>query len=131
MLVRQWYRIAASFDPAAGKVTLIQEPLRRYPTIDDADQVEADLSPAPTPLATPLLLAGSPAGAGTVGRHFDGKIDSPAVVAGSHGLSRYLALLGANAPFVHDQDVIARWDFSRRCAPPAPSTSARPAATAC
>ena len=113
MLVRQWYRVAASFDPTSGKVTLIQAPLRRYPTIDDADLIEARTSPAPATLAASLFMAGSPTGPDTIGRHFDGKIDSPAIVAGVHGIASYTSLLGDGTPFVHAPDLIARWDFAR------------------
>ena len=113
MLVRQWYRVAVAYDPAAGKVTLIQEPLRRYPTIDDAGHQEAELGLTPSALAVPLLMAGSPEAGGTIGRHYDGKIDSPALVRGVHGLARYEPLLRSGVPFVSDPDLIARWDFSR------------------
>ncbi|HEX2527763.1 MAG TPA: N,N-dimethylformamidase beta subunit family domain-containing protein [Geminicoccus sp.] len=113
MLVRQWYQVAASFDPASRKVTLVQKPLRAYPMIDDADQVEATIDVAPTALDAPFLLAASPEPDGTIGRHYDGKIDSPALVAGVHGLSRYEPLLRSGVPFVNEIDLIARWDFSK------------------
>ncbi|WP_027132972.1 N,N-dimethylformamidase beta subunit family domain-containing protein [Geminicoccus roseus] len=113
MLVRQWYRIAVGYDPASGRVTLIQEPLRHYPLVHDADRVDGTAETRPTPLAVPFLLAGSPEADGFIGRHYDGKIDSPALVSGIHGLDRYLPLLGSGVPFVHDTGLIARWDFTR------------------
>jgi N,N-dimethylformamidase len=113
MLVRQWYRVAVSFDPQGGKVRIVQKPLRAYPMVEDADAVEAALDAVPMAHAAPLLMAASPEADGFIGRHYDGKIDSPALVAGVHDLARYEPLLRSGVPFVHDVDLIARWDFTQ------------------
>lgn len=113
MLVRQWYQVVVSVDPAARRVILDQQPVRAYAQVGDAARVEATLGLVPAAVAAPFLLAGCPEGDGTVGRHFDGKIDGPALLAGVHPAARHDALrLPAIA---HDLStaVIARWDFAR------------------
>lgn len=88
MLTRQWYGVKVSVDGKSRKFTLEQIPLERHALQDDAGKLAGRLGALPKS-AKGFWIAGCPQADGTVGEHFDGKIDSPA--------------LGR----------IARWDFSR------------------
>jgi N,N-dimethylformamidase len=111
MLTRQWYAIGCSVDTASGALTLTQQPLRRYPFISDAGSLSATLKGEAAASPSGFLLAGSPSIEGGVGLHFDGKIDSPCLLAGAHGLEAYEALRAGSDPM--RRAMIARWDFSR------------------
>src|SRR4051812_8122296 len=77
MLVRQWYSIAVAIDPGTGTVTLDQVPVGNYAQIDDHAHVETTLKITAPDIETPLFIAGCPQADGTIGAHFDGKIDGP------------------------------------------------------
>ena len=112
MLTRQWYSVAVSVDPAGRSVTLDQVPVGGYAQIDDADHVEAALDAALGPVAAPLLIAGCPQADGTVGGHFDGKIDGPMLCEGVRAAELHKTLREAH-PVTAAPKIIARWDFSK------------------
>jgi len=89
MLVRQWYAIRVSLDAKTRKFTLEQRPLESHPLMNDASKAAGRLVSLPAP-SRGFYLAGCPRQDGTIGEHFDGKIEAPS--------------LGA----------IARWDFSQQ-----------------
>ncbi len=112
MLERQWYAIAVSIDPESRMVTLDQRPLQPYAGIDDRAHASGRLAHQPKPVEAPLLMAGCPEGDGSIGRHFDGKIDGPLLLSGIHGADRhddFLHGIVASSLLAH---IIARWDFS-------------------
>ncbi|WP_336802092.1 N,N-dimethylformamidase beta subunit family domain-containing protein [Kaistia sp. MMO-174] len=113
MLERQWYQIAVTFDPASGEVTLDQRPLIPFAVIRDHGQYRGRIRLAVQAPATAFLLAGRPEADGTVGHHFDGKIDGPILLSGIRTHADHDGLLAGTAP--HDVEVarIAHWDFSR------------------
>lgn len=120
MLERHWYSVVVALDPAARRVRLDQRPLQPYALIDDQASLQATITVVPAEVSAPLLLAGCPEPDGTVGQHFDGKIDAPALLAGMHMPSSHAALLEAPLPPALVPAVLARWDFSRDI----PSTTA-------
>jgi len=126
MLERQWYAIRASFDPTRRLVCLDQRPLRPAPHVDDKGSFSGTMTMAPPPAEAPLLLAGCPMADGTVGAHYDGKIDGPILLSGLHGPDRHDEFLrGAVDPML-SAAIIARWDFSKeipttRCIDAGPS----------
>jgi N,N-dimethylformamidase len=83
MLERSWYELRAIF--AAGRVQLSQTALKRSWGVTDSGAAEGT---APVPAASRLLIA-----ADTSGARFDGRIESPAILAA-------------------DGQKIAGWDFS-------------------
>ncbi|HKQ94531.1 MAG TPA: N,N-dimethylformamidase beta subunit family domain-containing protein, partial [Aestuariivirgaceae bacterium] len=88
MLPRRWYAVELAVDGRRGQVRMTQTPLQPVPLAGD----EGALSRAIEPLAKGpkgFWLAGCPQSDGTVGEHFDGKIEQPAIAR------------------------VARWDFSR------------------
>jgi N,N-dimethylformamidase len=88
MLVRQWYAIKVSLDARTRKFTLEQNPLESHPLMNDAGKAAGRLVSLPAP-SRGFYLAGCPLQDGTIGEHFDGKIEAPSFGA------------------------IARWDFSK------------------
>jgi N,N-dimethylformamidase len=88
MLTRQWYAIKVSLEAKTRRFTLEQTPLADYALQNDKGIKSGRLSNLPT-TRKGFWIAGCPQEDGTVGEHFDGKIESPALLR------------------------IARWDFSR------------------
>jgi N,N-dimethylformamidase len=113
MLERQWYAIAVSIDPATGMVTLDQRPIQPYARIVDRAHASARLAVSAKALDAPLFLAGCPARDGTIGRHFDGKIDGPLILRGIHTADEHDLYLRPVIDPALLQHIIARWDFSR------------------
>lgn len=89
MLARQWYAIKVSIDSRSRKFILEQAPLEEHVLQDEAGRLSGKLAALPK-RTKGFWIAGSPRPDGTVAEHFDGKIDSPALLR------------------------IARWDFSRQ-----------------
>jgi N,N-dimethylformamidase len=112
MLVRQWYSVVVAVDPATRSVTFDQVPIGRYAQTDDRAHLKAVVEIAPPPVAAPITMAGSREPDGTVGHHFDGKIDSPILCEGVHAADLHRALLQAD-PMPEAPKIIARWDFSQ------------------
>lgn len=87
MLKRQWYKIRVAVD-AARRFTLEQTPLEPHPLMNDEGRLTGKLQASPEGTAKGFWLAGCPQPDGSIGEHFDGKIDSPSLAR------------------------VARWDFS-------------------
>ena len=87
---------AASYDAAAGTMTLVQRPLQAFAGIDESGIVTG---PAPIPDCTglPVTMAALSGDAATTG-HFNGKIDSPRLIAGPIAAERLEALLQSPPP---------------------------------
>ncbi len=113
MVPRRWYQLTVSIDPASGAVAIEQTPLVAYAKTGDAGQFAGALDVLPAAIDAPFLLAGTRERDGTVGRHFDGKIDSPVLLEGSHKGTAHLRLLEPHVPLPLAAAVVARWDFSR------------------
>ncbi|MCX5512620.1 N,N-dimethylformamidase [Kaistia algarum] len=113
MIPRRWYHLVISLDPASGDVTIAQRPFIAYAKTQDAGVFSGRLDVRPAALAAPFLLAGTVEKDGSVDRHYDGKIDSPTLLAGQHGPEDHLRLLQAHMPQELATSVVARWDFSR------------------
>jgi N,N-dimethylformamidase len=113
MLERQWYAIAVAIDPQTRLVTLDQRPVQPYSRIDDGAHASGKLDLASKALDTPLLMAGCPEAQGTIGRHFDGKIDGPLLLSGIHTADRHDDFLRGLVDPPLLAHVIARWDFAQ------------------
>ncbi len=88
MLIRQWYAIKVSLDARTRKFILEQKPLESHPSMNDAGRAAGRVASLPPPSGG-FYLAGCPREDGTIGEHFDGKIEAPSL------------------------GTIARWDFSK------------------
>jgi N,N-dimethylformamidase len=112
MLVRQWYSVAVAIDPATGRVTLDQIPVGHYAQVDDRGHAEATLKIGSVELEAPLFLAGCSQVDGTIGAHFDGKIDGPMLCEGLRPAELHKTLREID-PVTPAPKIIARWDFSK------------------
>jgi N,N-dimethylformamidase len=108
---RRWYLAAASYDPAAGTVTLIQRPMQTFAGINDAAILS---SPAPEPAAQglPVTMAATLAGDQPV-LHYNGKLDSPRLAAGVVPPERLEALIGWPCPADLAPYMTGAWDLAR------------------
>ena len=113
MLERKWYALAVTLDPASGTATIDQRPLLVHAQTFDHGRFAGPLDLTPAAVAAPFHLAGCPEPDGSVGHHFDGKIDSPALLSGIHGPDDFMTLLSARRDPALDAALLARWDFSR------------------
>jgi N,N-dimethylformamidase len=113
MLVRQWYGVIVSVDPARRRVTLDQRPLAAYAMTADRGAFTGTLDMAPAAVEAPLFVAGCPEAGGTVGHHYDGKIDGPTLLAGVHPPETHDTLLRAPLAPALTAQIVARWDFAR------------------
>ncbi len=116
LVAREWYLAAASYDADKGEVHLVQDPVQDHGMTDDDSEVTKAVSVKPGDPARPLMMAASYAG--MEGRrirtkaHYNGKIDSPALVSGLLDRQQMDRLLAGTTPAVERRRVIARWDFS-------------------
>ncbi len=106
---QRWYRLWLSADPATGTLSLGQVPLAE-PALPPAPQPPATIVRGQAaglilPTAATVLFAAENAQAPT--RHFDGKLEAPALLAGACADWPDPAALPPAAP------VLAAWDFSR------------------
>ncbi|MCB8881234.1 N,N-dimethylformamidase [Acidisoma cellulosilytica] len=108
LLERKWYAVSFSLTAATGAFRLSLSPLQKDFGVDDAGEIAGSLGPS-IAAATPFILAGAPLADGTIGAHFNGKIEGPTLVAGaeSHATLAVNPLPAAIAP-----KLIAAWDFS-------------------
>ena len=113
MLNRQWYAIAASFDPESGRLRLAQRNLQRLALIDDSGEIETIVRLGAGAWACSFHLAGRPASDGRVETHFDGKIEAPVVLAGEHSILARDRLNAYPISCELSEATIARWDFAR------------------
>jgi N,N-dimethylformamidase len=93
MLDRKWYAVTLMVDPVAGRFRLSQTALQTDVGVADSGEREDALPLRPGPAAVPFYLAGAPQTDGTIGAHFNGKIEAPTVLDEA-------------------QRIIAAWDFS-------------------
>lgn len=112
LLERHWYLVAASYDAASGEAWIAQRPLKRYATAGDTT-AEAAGRLAPVPAAPGFRIAAGFAADGGACDHYNGKIDSPRVLARPLSAAERAALLAEGRLPQADGELVARWDFSR------------------
>jgi N,N-dimethylformamidase len=117
LVERSWCFLAASYDSRSGAVRITQEsvPARTFHASRNASyEGTAKVKPAAAPRG--LFIAGSPAalhkGRLLVGRHFNGKIDRPALAARVLDRAGQAALAGDNESSFLNKSVIGAWDFA-------------------
>lgn len=108
---RQWYLAAAGYDAATGTLTLVQRPLKAFAGIDDAATLSAAV-PAPAVAGLPVVMAAAADGA-RARHHYNGKLDSPRLVAATLPPERLEALFQAPLPADLAPHVLAAWDLAR------------------
>jgi N,N-dimethylformamidase len=113
MLERQWYSVGFAVDLDQNRAQLFQRAKTTYPGIADSGEVQTGWPLDTTRLGIGFTLAGAPVGAQRVERHFNGKIDSPALLRGWHGAQRQSDLLHRQALPGTQGLRLAQWDFSQ------------------
>ena len=111
MVERQWYALCVAIDPGTGEARIDQAPVVPYAMADDRIS-QSGMLPQAAPVAG-LTIAGCRIADGTVGRHYDGKIDGPILVEGLHPPALHDRLLARPEDVDLRARTIARWDFSK------------------
>ena len=107
-----WYFVAASYDAASGKVTIVQQPESAF-SFDPTRGVTDRTTPVKA-LATntaPLLIAAAqapPSGSTKAAGTYNGKIDNPRVYSRALTRQEIDAVDAGRGPV----DAVAAWDFS-------------------
>ncbi len=116
---RQWYFVAATYEPQSGKISLYQHPLVVWPLDESAVTLETTISAHPLAANhSPVLIAAafgetvSPDR--VVGRGiYNGKIDSPRIFSRALALNEIESLKqGVTPQTVAGNAVIAAWNFA-------------------
>ncbi|MBM3518674.1 MAG: LamG domain-containing protein, partial [Alphaproteobacteria bacterium] len=117
LLQREWCLVGASYDPAAKRITVYQDPQRTYARVDTGARVRAAATVRCVPGAGPLVFAAYcerlvGERAITAG-HFNGKIDSPRLSSRALKRSEMEQLLRAPIPSKLVESLVGCWDFAR------------------
>lgn len=113
-----WHFVAASYDPARGRVALVQRPYPVWPSDASSTALDTTVARAAiTRTAAPLVIAGcwDDAGDGPPGvrDHFNGKIEAPSVFSTALPIQAIEALWRGSPPTSLGQPVAAAWNFAR------------------
>jgi N,N-dimethylformamidase len=118
MRARGWYFVAASYDAASGRALLVQQASPSWPLDESSTVLEVAL--ASHALAVPpsgLVMAATWAGVdefrkAQLSRHFNGKIEAPALFGAALDRPALDALRDGAAPGDLGQRLVAAWDFA-------------------
>jgi N,N-dimethylformamidase len=123
---REWYLVAATWDPRTRQASLIQRPARTWPSDPTSASVvgTTDVLPAQLPDEVPFVIgAGGFGPEGEVLLAFDGRIEAPSVVAAALAAQRIEGIArGDRIPLA---ELSAAWDFGAATASRAPDVSGR------
>jgi N,N-dimethylformamidase len=112
MLQRKWYIVTATIDLANRAFQLGQSALQADFGVDDSGNRKAALPLTMGHAAVPLYLAGGPQTDGTIGEHFNGKIEAPAFLDGVPDHATLEAMTISPPPAALSPHIIAAWDFA-------------------
>ena len=112
MLERKWYFVSLSLDLARQRVRLDQTALQTDYGITDSGSHEAALPMTVGGTSGGLYLAGAPQADGTIGEHFNGKIEDPVFVEGEQDPSSLATTLVRSQVAASSRDIIAGWNFA-------------------
>ncbi len=114
LIEKRWYAVAGSYDAAAGALTVSQQPLRPYSTVDDAATVRRQVHSGAMQagLAAPLTMAARPSTYGPAERHFNGRINGPSLFSRPLEPNEIVRLLDVRDSPMSEPELVAAWDFS-------------------
>ncbi len=119
LIGREWYALAAGFDPATGEVWVAQSLLASYGATQ-GDALASQLGDVRPRLAdhVPFMIAAAYGGDGNAGGVrpvccFNGKVETPAILGRTTRASERVALSHPSTIVATEPDVLAAWDFSR------------------
>jgi N,N-dimethylformamidase len=113
MLDRKWYAVSCAVDIAGKRFRLSQQALQPDAGIRDSASREGALTAAPATVTVDLILAGAAMADGSVGEHFNGKIEAPALFEGCHDAVTLAAADVAALPPTLSATALGAWDFSQ------------------
>jgi N,N-dimethylformamidase len=113
LVQRHWYLVGFSIDVQSGRLTLLQEPLRRFPLTDDAGLAERAAGGLRPGSGRPLAIAKRPCPRDDGHAHYNGKIDSPRLFAGALPPDALLRLGRLGESELPRDGLIAAWDLAR------------------
>ncbi len=112
MLERKWYVVTLTIDLAEQRFRLGQSALQADFGVQDSGSCVAALPRAVGRTAGGVYLAGAPQADGTIGEHFNGKIEGPALLDGEHDHPTLAAMTANPLPSTLSPHVISAWNFS-------------------
>lgn len=112
LLERHWYLVAASFDAATGQAWVAQRPLLRYAARADTTAEAAATVEGPPAGPAGFRIAAGFAPDGRATAHYNGKIDSPALLQRPLSAAERAGIAQGRLPAL-DDGLVAAWDFSR------------------
>ena len=112
MLARRWYLVAATYDPAAGLITLVLAPTETY-AYDDAGRDQQHHRHRPVWPQTPLTIAGWALDQERIAGHYNGKIDSPVILARALSSGELDGVFLRPMPAAIQGSLVVAFDFSR------------------
>lgn len=108
---RRWVLAAGIHDPAAGTITVVQRALDPYVAAQGPGETAIDGVAAIAPAAVDLMVAARPDGSAAAD-HYDGKIDSPILLAAALDPDALDGLFRRPLAPATAAQVVACWDFS-------------------
>ncbi|HEX4573028.1 MAG TPA: N,N-dimethylformamidase beta subunit family domain-containing protein [Dongiaceae bacterium] len=112
LLAREWYFLAAAFDPARRRVLLMQEPQKAYARDESQAQRELIAESGIGEAASPLAFAAALDAAGWARGHYNGKIDSPRLYCRALPAGLLRQTISQPAAAAYGTDLVGAWDFS-------------------
>ena len=112
LLERKWYAIACVLDTAAGRFQLSQQALSSDAGVRDSSARAGALSVTPGKAPPGLYIAGAALTDGTIGAHFNGKIEDPALFEGVQDMAALVTARSSLLPAALATATLAAWDFS-------------------
>ena len=109
LISERWYLVSGSYDADNGNLTIVQQPLKRYPIAGSACEVyrTVDTGLVFVDVDAPVMIAARPSNEKPAKEHFNGRIEAPRVY------SRPLS--GDDMKTIDDagsEGLVAAWDFS-------------------
>ena len=105
----RWYLVSGSYDAVNGNMTVAQQPLKRYPVVDDALKVSrtVDVGMIIADVDAPFMIAARPSTEKPAKEHFNGRIEAPRVFSRPLSVEDMETIAGAEF-----DGLVAAWDFS-------------------
>ena len=108
LIAEKWYLISGSYDADNGILCVTQQPVTKYPRVDDHGSTSADaITGIQSSIEAPMTIAARPSANRRMCEHFNGRIEAPRVCSRALALEHLDKLLPANQP-----GMAAAWDFS-------------------
>ena len=117
LIEREWYFAGASYDAKSRRVTVCQEPVRRFATVKDSARATATsrlkrVGLGPGPLVMAARMLSTVKGRARTAAHYNGKIDSPRLSDRALTRAEMADVAHSPTPSHLRAAVVGAWDFS-------------------